>query len=76
MPAKKIASLWKLKNPKENSPVATGILEIIIGSPVHVALFRNTKKIKPNQPDFNLVISERLIESKEEKELIEVKQEL
>ena len=57
--AKKIGSLWKNSKQGENYPVATGIVELVIGCPVKVALFKNTKKqAGTKQPDYTLVVSE------------------
>lgn len=55
---KKIGVFWRPKEEKENSPVASGVVEFIVGFPQRVALFENKKKSKSNDPDYNLVISE------------------
>ncbi|MFW5889059.1 MAG: hypothetical protein ACOCUD_01630 [Bacillota bacterium] len=66
MTTKKLGALWKPKNPKENSPVATGTAEFIVGQPVKIAIFKNQNKKKDNQPDYNLVISENSENKKQE----------
>jgi uncharacterized protein (DUF736 family) len=63
--SKTIGALWKPQKKAENSPSLIGSIELIAGMPVKVAVFPNTKKTKPNQPDFNIVLSQMAEEKKE-----------
>lgn len=62
--SKTIGALWKPQKKAENSPSLIGNVELIAGMPVQVAVFPNTKKTKPNQPDFNIVLSQKRDEDK------------
>lgn len=54
---KKIGALWKPKSPNDTLEYF-GEIEIIQGMPQKIAVFKNTKKTKDNQPDFNIVLSD------------------
>lgn len=57
--AKIVGSLWKNSKTGDNFPVATGVIEQVIGHPIKVALFKNKKKVAGSrQPDFSIVLSE------------------
>lgn len=62
--SKVIGSFWR-KN--SGNLVANGTLEVIAGIELKVSLFKNNRKEKENDPDFNLIISKELEEKKPEK---------
>jgi hypothetical protein len=59
----KIGVLWR-KN--TNDLIANGVIEIIAGFPTKVSVFKNTKKLKETDPDYNVIISREIPETKEE----------
>jgi hypothetical protein len=63
---KVIGSLWKPKLKKENSPALSGTLELVNGLSQQIAVFVNTKKTKPTQPDYNIVLSKPFEKGQEE----------
>ncbi len=54
--ARKIGALW-LKETQEGKKFMSGLIETLHGD-VQIAVFRNDKKEKDNQPDYNIVLSE------------------
>ena len=60
MANKRIGALWK--HTKDKMQYLTGNLEVIAGFPIKICIFKNTKKTKENQPDFNIVLSENKAE--------------
>ena len=53
---KRLGVLW-LKKTKADEQYFSGVLEDMRGS-IPIVVFRNTKKEKPNQPDFTILLSE------------------
>lgn len=62
--SKTIGYLWKKSS---GTLIANGVLEAVAGLQIKVSVFKNTKKQKTNEPDYHLVVSKEIIESKEEK---------
>lgn len=62
--SKTIGALWKNKKQGEDNPVFLGNIEVIAGHVMNVAVFKNKKKTKDNQPDLNIVLN-RPTENKE-----------
>lgn len=60
--SRKIGSLWKHK--KDNLSYLTGTIEVIAGIPIRVCVFKNNKKEKDTQPDYNIVLSEKMADKK------------
>lgn len=53
--SRRIGSLWKRK--KGDLQYYSGIIQALCGN-IRIAIFKNDKKTKPNQPDMNIVLSE------------------
>jgi hypothetical protein len=58
----RIGAFWKKERNGES--FLSGELEMD-GKKIYVSLFKNNKKVKPNQPDFNLVLSKNQPTEKE-----------
>lgn len=67
MVSKKIGALWQKK--KDNKTYLTGTIEVIAGQPTKIIVFKNDKKEKPIQPDWNIVLSS--IPKKPKEEIVE-----
>jgi hypothetical protein len=61
-----IGYLWKKSS---GSLIANGTLETAIGIEIKISVFKNTKKQKPNDADYHIVISKEIPETKEEKKM-------
>ena len=54
---KKIGALW-VRESQDGRKFMSGLIETLNGD-VQIAVFKNDKKEKENQPDYNIVLSER-----------------
>jgi len=54
---KKIGALW-LKTMSNDTKYFSGVIQDLRGD-INIAVFKNDRKEKPNQPDYNIVLSER-----------------
>jgi uncharacterized protein (DUF736 family) len=54
---RKIGALW-IRETQEGKKFMSGLIETLNGD-VHIAVFKNDKKEKENQPDYNIVLSEK-----------------
>lgn len=55
--ARKIGSLWQHK--KDNKTYLTGSIELMVGNPTKIVIFKNEKKeANSKQPDWNIILSE------------------
>ena len=59
--SKKIGALWIRE--KDGRKYMSGVLNDLAGD-INIAVFKNDRKEKENQPDYNIVISERPQENK------------
>ena len=55
--SRKIGALW-IRKTKEGMQYFSGVLNDLSGD-IRIAAFRNDRKEKENQPDFNIVLSEQ-----------------
>lgn len=55
--SRKIGALW-VRETQEGKKFMSGLIETLNGD-VQIAVFKNDKKEKENQPDYNIVLSER-----------------
>lgn len=55
--SRKIGALW-IRETQEGKKFMSGLIETLNGD-VQIAVFKNDKKEKENQPDYNIVLSER-----------------
>ena len=62
--SRKIGALWKKK--KGDLVYLVGEVEQIVGSPLKIVVFKNTKKEKDNQPDWNICLQGELKKEKTE----------
>lgn len=54
--SRKIGALW-LKETKDGKKYFSGVLEDLRGE-IRIAIFKNDRKEKENQPDYQIVVSE------------------
>jgi len=54
---RKIGALW-VRESQDGRKFMSGLIETLNGD-VQIAVFKNDKKEKENQPDYNIVLSER-----------------
>lgn len=54
--SRKIGALW-LKETKDGKKYFSGVLEDLRGE-IRIAIFKNDRKEKDNQPDYQIVVSE------------------
>ena len=59
--AKRIGALW-LKTSKDGETFYSGVIKDLRGD-IPIVVFKNTRKEKETQPDFNIVLSEGRKES-------------
>jgi hypothetical protein len=62
--SKTIGYLWKKSS---GDLIANGTLEAVAGLQLKVSVFKNTKKQKANDPDYHMIISKEIPETKDEK---------
>jgi uncharacterized protein (DUF736 family) len=55
---RKIGALW-VRESQDGRKFMSGLIETLNGD-VQIAVFKNDKKEKENQPDYNIVLSEKL----------------
>jgi len=55
--SRKIGALW-VRETQDGKKFMSGLIETLNGD-VQIAVFKNDKKEKENQPDYNIVLSER-----------------
>ncbi len=64
--SRKIGALW-LKETKDGKKYFSGVLEDMRGE-IRIAIFKNDRKEKENQPDYQIVVSEERREQREGQE--------
>jgi uncharacterized protein (DUF736 family) len=62
MPSRKIGALW-LRKTNDGKTYMSGILNDL-SADISIAVFKNDRKEKDNQPDYNIVLSEKKETSK------------
>ena len=55
--SRKIGALW-VRSTKEGVKYMSGVLNDLRGE-ISIAIFKNDRKEKENQPDYNIIVSER-----------------
>ncbi len=55
--SRKIGALW-LRQTQDGIKYFSGVIQDLSGD-INIAVFRNDKKEKDNQPDYNIVLSEK-----------------
>jgi uncharacterized protein (DUF736 family) len=63
MASQKIGALW-IRKTQEGKSFLSGVLNDLSGD-IQIAVFRNDRKEKDNQPDYNIVRSEQKEQSKQ-----------
>jgi uncharacterized protein (DUF736 family) len=61
--SRKIGALW-LKETKDGKKYFSGVLEDMRGE-IRIAIFKNDRKEKENQPDYQIIVSEERREQRE-----------
>ncbi len=61
--SRKIGALW-LKETKDGKKYFSGVLEDMRGE-IRIAVFKNDRKEKENQPDYQIIVSEERREQRE-----------
>lgn len=61
--SRKIGALW-LKETKDGKKYFSGVLEDLRGE-IRIAVFKNDRKEKENQPDYQIIVSEERREQRE-----------
>lgn len=62
--SRKIGALW-MRESKDGRKYMSGILESLCGD-IQIAVFKNDRKEKQNQPDYQIILSEKKEERKVE----------
>ena len=62
--SRKIGALW-LKETKDGKKYFSGVLEDMRGE-IRIAIFKNHRKEKENQPDYQIIVSEERREQREQ----------
>lgn len=55
--SRKIGALW-LRQTQDGAKYFSGVIQDLSGD-INIAVFQNDKKEKDNQPDYNIVLSEK-----------------
>ncbi len=62
--SRKIGALW-LKETKDGKKYFSGVLEDMRGE-IRIAIFKNDRKEKENQPDYQIIVSEERREQRDQ----------